>query len=94
MRRLVWNKHYAKHLKRLLRQNPNLINKIESTLSILIESPFDPRLNTHKLKGGLKECWSCSVEYNLRIVFQFVPTDKEEEDDILLLGIGDHDTVY
>jgi len=56
------------------------------------EDIFDPQLKTHKLKSDFEGCWSCSVTYSIRIVFEF----KEEKGEkvIELLVIGSHDTVY
>ncbi|MEK7140424.1 MAG: type II toxin-antitoxin system mRNA interferase toxin, RelE/StbE family [Patescibacteria group bacterium] len=39
---------------------------------IFRENPFDPRLKTHKLHGGMKEYWAFSISYNYRIGFTFV----------------------
>ncbi|MBU1091391.1 hypothetical protein KKA27_00810 [Patescibacteria group bacterium] len=50
----------------------------------------DPRnhefLKVHKLRGYFKGCYSFSVNYKTRIVFEYV--SKRE---IALLAIGDHD---
>jgi len=53
---------------------------------------FDPQLRSHKLKGELEGCWSCSAGYDLRIVFEFVQHQGSEA--ILLLSVGTHDEVY
>ncbi|HDL65321.1 MAG TPA: plasmid stabilization protein [Proteobacteria bacterium] len=53
-----------------------------------------PRLETHKLKGKLSGSWACSAGYDLRIVFDFVESEKQKEDDIFLLEIGTHEEVY
>ena len=57
-------------------------------------NPFAPQLETHKLKGKLSGSWACSAGYDLRIVFDFVKSEKSNTDDILLLAIGTHDEVY
>ncbi len=49
-------------------------------------------LRSHKLSGALAGCWSCSAEYDLRIVFDYVQHDGVEA--ILLLSLGTHDQVY
>jgi mRNA-degrading endonuclease YafQ of YafQ-DinJ toxin-antitoxin module len=51
-------------------------------------------LETHKLKGKLSGPWACSVGYDLRIIFDFVKTEKGKEDDVFLIEIGTHDEVY
>jgi addiction module RelE/StbE family toxin len=54
----------------------------------LINDPFAPSLKTHKLKGELKEFWSCSVTRDIRLRFRL------EENTIELVDIGTHDEVY
>ncbi|GAP94069.1 type II toxin-antitoxin system RelE/ParE family toxin [Leptolyngbya sp. NIES-2104] len=91
---LVWSSGFSRELKRLLRQNPQMNSQIEQTLEQLALDPFDPSLKTHKLKGDLANCWSCSVNYSDRIVFQFVENSETVEEEILLLTVGSHDEVY
>lgn len=68
--------------------------RIEQILELLAESPFHPSLDTHKLKGDLSDVWSCSVESNYRILFEFIEDPEGGEDAILLLDMGTHDEVY
>ncbi len=49
------------------------------------KNKFDPRLETHKLHGKLKDLWSFSVGNKYRIVFEF------DNSDVIFLDIGDHD---
>ncbi|MBU2109682.1 type II toxin-antitoxin system mRNA interferase toxin, RelE/StbE family [Patescibacteria group bacterium] len=57
---------------------------IERTL-MFEKDPFDPRLDTHKLHGKLKNQWSFSIDKKYRILFEF------NKADIVFLDIGDHD---
>lgn len=50
---------------------------------------FEPSLKTHKLSGKLKDYWSFSVEYDLRIIFYFAGEEK-----IVFVDIGSHKEVY
>lgn len=43
-------------------------------------------LKVHKLHGQLADCWSFSVNYKTRVVFQY-----ETKTIAVLLAIGDHD---
>lgn len=74
--------------------NPHLRAEIESSLRLLQEDVFTPRLATHKLKGKLKGVWACSAAYDLRILFEFVPSSEGGEDEIFLIEIGSHEDVY
>lgn len=38
--------------------------------------------------------WACSAGYDLRILFEFVPSPQGGEDDLFLIEIGTHDEVY
>ena len=80
--------------KRGLKKRPEVREDIENTLRLLVQDPFTPELETHKLKGKLSGSWACSVGYDLRIVFDFVKDKKQKEDDIFLMEIGTHDEVY
>jgi len=94
MRTLIWGKTFVKALRRTIKKHPSLRKDIEKTLRLLAKDPFIPRLETHKLKGKLSGSWACSVGYDLRIVFDFVKSEKQKEDDVLLIEIGTHDEVY
>ena len=94
MRALIWGNTFVQALQRTVRKYPARKNDIEETLRLLQENPFAPQLATHKLKGKLAGSWACSVGYDLRIVFDFVKSASQLEDDILLLEIGTHDEVY
>jgi len=94
MRSLIWGKTLARSLKRTAKKYPTVNKEIEDALRLLQDDPFASRLATHKLKGKLAGSWACSVGYDLRIVFDFVTTPGQQEDEILLLEIGRHDEVY
>jgi addiction module RelE/StbE family toxin len=70
-------------------------HEIESEFWIRLESfindPFDPKLKTHKLSGKLKDLWSFSIEYDLRVVFYFT---KDKPKKVIFVDIGTHDEVY
>jgi len=51
--------------------------------------PFDPQLRTHKLSGKLKDLWSFSVEYDLRVIFYFVDSNRA-----VFVDTGTHTEVY
>ena len=94
MRTLIWGKSFVRAFKRYSRKHPDLIKDIERTLKLLVEDPFAPLLETHKLKGKLAGSWACKVGYDLRIVFDFIKKQGQGEDDILLLEMGSHEEVY
>ncbi len=60
-------------------------------LGLFINNPFDSKLKTHKLSGKLKDLWSFSIEYDLRVVFYFT---KDKPRRAVFVDIGTHDEVY
>jgi len=94
MRRLIWSKIFVRAFKRAIKKHPTLEQDIEETLRLLVTDPFNPQLETHKLKGKLSGSWACSAGYDLRIIFDFVKSEQQKEDDIFLIEIGTHDEVY
>ena len=94
MRKLVWTPAFVRALKPILRRNPGLGRKVQRVLESLSADPFHPALRTHKLSGDLEGSWACSVAYDLRIVFAFVPNPGTGAEEILLQAVGSHDDVY
>lgn len=73
---------FKKHYKRL----PQRIKKqAVQKEKIFINNPFDPRLETHKLKGELKELHSYSISQEYRILFKFITKGK-----VIYYDIGTH----
>jgi len=94
MRMLIWSNTFLRAFKRLMRKRPDLRKEVEGALRLLVQDPFDPQLETHKLKGKLSGSWACKVGYDLRIVFDFVKSENQKEDEIFLIEIGTHEEVY
>ncbi|MBD2778768.1 type II toxin-antitoxin system YafQ family toxin [Iningainema tapete] len=94
MKNLVWSPTFVRAFKRLVRKNPELRSPIKKVLQQLSEDPFQQSLRSHKLKGDLTGRWSCSVDYNNRILFKFVTNPDSGEEEIFLLTLGSHDDVY
>ncbi len=67
---------------------------MESALRQLVENPFHPTLHSHKLTGELADVWACTVDYDNRILFEFVENPASGEEEIHLLTVGAHDEVY
>lgn len=58
--------------------------------SLFIQDPFHPLLKTHKLSGNLKNLWSFSVTYDIRVIFFF----EDNNTKAIFIDIGSHDEVY
>ncbi|MBF0099613.1 MAG: type II toxin-antitoxin system mRNA interferase toxin, RelE/StbE family [Desulfobacterales bacterium] len=94
MRSIIWSKNFVRVARKIIKKNPVINEYIEATIKSLIVDPYAPHLETHKLKGKLTGAWACSVDYDLRIVFEFIPNEEKKENDIYLIDIGTHDEVY
>ena len=93
MRRLLLQSPaFGRDLKSWLKSHSEMADSIAQTLEQLSADASHAALRTHKLRGPLAGCWSCSAEYDLRIVFEYV--QYEEAEAIHLLSLGTHDQVY
>ena len=91
-RTLLRSPAFARDLRRWLKSHPETAASIEATLEQLSADSAHPSLRTHKLRGPLAGCWTCSAGSDLRIVFEYV--EHEGQEAILLLALGTHDEVY
>ncbi|MDA2925194.1 type II toxin-antitoxin system YafQ family toxin [Acidobacteria bacterium AH-259-L09] len=94
MKTLVWSAGFVRAFRRVVRRQPELRARIERTLQQLAEDPLHSTLHSHKLKGELAGAWACTVDYDNRILFEFVRNPESGEEEILLLTMGTHDEVY
>ena len=94
MKSLVWSSGFTGAFRRTVRRQPGLRTTIERALRQLAEDPFQPALHSHKLKGELTGAWACTVDYDNRILFEFVQGPESGEEEIHLLTMGTHDEVY
>lgn len=94
MRTLIASSSFKRSFKRIVRRRPELFARIEDVLNLLVEEPFHPMLHTHKLKGDLAGRMACTVDYEYRIVFEFVSDPETGDEAILLDAVGTHHEVY
>ena len=86
---LVWGSSFRRAYRKIVKSHPDLEDRISECLEVFANDPFQAALRTHKLSGKLKGLWAFAVEYDCRIVFQFL-----ENGDALLIDVGTHDEVY
>lgn len=89
---LLQSPTFARDLKKWLKSHSDTAGSIAVTLEQLSADAAHGSLRTHKLRGPLAGCWSCSAEYDLRFVFEYVQHEGAEA--IHLLSLGTHDQVY
>ena len=65
----------------------DLQNEVYEKIELFKNKGNHAQLKVHKLKGELKNKYSFSVNYKIRIVFEYILSKTE----VALLSIGDHD---
>jgi mRNA-degrading endonuclease YafQ of YafQ-DinJ toxin-antitoxin module len=53
MRTIIWSSTFPKAYRKFIWRQPNQNKEIEKALRPLVEDPFNPQLQSHKLKGKL-----------------------------------------
>jgi len=89
MTKLIWGSSFKRAYKKSVKSNPEIEEKFWKLLGLFEKDPFHPALKTHKLSGKLKGQWAFVVEYDCRVVFEFM-----KKNEALLIDIGKHDEVY
>lgn len=89
MIKIHWDKGFKKSYKKKISHSSLLRKNFWDALDLFSNNPFDKKLRTHKLSGELSGCWSFSINYSFRIVFEFI-----DDNTISLVDIGTHDEVY
>lgn len=67
--KILYLPKFAREYKKLPRRIQELAERREKMFR---KNPFDPRLKTHKLHGELGDFYSFSINYEYRIIFDFL----------------------
>jgi len=86
MYEVIFSKRFEKDLRRLLKKNPRLKNKVRETVEVLIKDPKHKSLRLHKLSGINN--WSVTVTMRIRIILSLRGRH------VFCTKIGSHDEVY
>lgn len=86
--KVAFSSSFQRAFKKLVKGRKSVEEAFWAKVELFTEDPFDPRLKTHKLSGHLRQLWSFSVTYDVRVVFLI------DERRALFVDIGDHDSVY
>ena len=89
MTEIAFSSSFRKAFKRKARGDRTLEKRFWERVAIFRVNPFDPRLATHKLSGRMRDWWSFSIDYDVRVVFSFAESDRA-----FFVDIGTHDEVY
>ena len=77
---------YSSSFKKSVKKYISHQKKIESNIIMFMNDPFDPSLKTHKLSGKFDHYWSFSIDYHLRILFEFI-----DEKTVGFINMGTHE---
>ena len=86
---IAFSTSFKRAFKKKIVGNPNREARFWERVEAFKNNPFDPQLRTHKLSGKLKDLWSFSIEYDLRVIFYFVKDQRA-----LFIDLGTHKEVY
>lgn len=82
--KIIYSSKFAREYEKL----PDNIKDIaEEQETLFRENPFNPKLQTHKLKGKLSGFLSFSIGYKYRIIFEF----SKNKNTIYFHTVGNHD---
>ena len=87
---LVFTDDYTRRALRFLKRHPELKNQYAKTLALLEINPHHPSLRLHALAGRLQGVHSVSINLSYRITLDLLIQEQR----IIPLNVGDHDTVY
>lgn len=78
--------YYSSRFKKSLKKYRSNKTKIVKKMNLFLENPFHESLKTHKLSGKLGVYWSFAIDYNLRILFEFI-----DQNTVGFIDVGTHD---
>lgn len=86
MHKLTFGNRFFKSAKNL---DKNTKSKLKLSLDILVENPFDLRLQTKPLSGNLSGYCSYRLGKDYRVIFKFT-----SDNTIFLLNVGNRKDIY
>jgi mRNA-degrading endonuclease YafQ of YafQ-DinJ toxin-antitoxin module len=75
----------SRFFKKLAKLSDEELARLGTIEKIFKADCFDRRLNTHKLKGKLKNYWAFSLTHSQRIIFRFL-----KKGTVAFVDIGSH----
>ncbi len=87
--KVIFTSAFKRVLKKHIRRDPDLEKLFRKKVAAFQNDPYDPSLQTHKLKGNLSGSLAFSLTFKLRVVFEFTVEGYAQFSDI-----GTHNEVY
>jgi mRNA-degrading endonuclease YafQ of YafQ-DinJ toxin-antitoxin module len=89
MIKIAYSPAFARAYKKQIKNQSGLQQLFSERVGLFIQDPYHPQLRTHKLKGVLKNFYSFSIDYDLRVIFYFA-----SDNEVIFENLGKHDEVY
>jgi len=75
------------HFRRALKKIPeNVVRQFKTKEMIIKKNPFASSLKTHRLRGKLSKYYSFSINYQYRVLFEFL-----DEKTVVFINVGTHE---
>ena len=87
---IAFSSSFKRSFKKKIKGRKEIEDLFWEAAALFIQDPFDSSLKTPKLSGKLKDLWSFSVEYDLRVIFYF----EDKNSKAIFVFIGSHDEAY
>jgi addiction module RelE/StbE family toxin len=87
---IAFSSTFNRSFKKKIKGRKEIEDLFWEAAALFIQDPFHSSLKTHKLSGKLKDLWSFSVEYDLRVIFYF----EDNNSKAVFVYIGSHDEAY
>jgi mRNA-degrading endonuclease YafQ of YafQ-DinJ toxin-antitoxin module len=85
---LILDPPFLRILKKWCKKYPELIERFQEKLTLFTNEPFHSSLKTHSLGGNLTGYWAISINFEHRLIFEFLSNTK-----VLLVDLVTHDDV-
>lgn len=82
-------RYTAKFIRMYKDLEPALTDEVKDRILSFQNEKNHEKLRVHKLHGEFKKCFAFSVNYKIRIIFEY-----EDKKTVNLLYIGGHDELY
>ena len=86
---IAFHKTFKRSFKKRIKPYPELEQRFWEKVKIFRDNPYQEQLKTHKLSGKLKNFSSFSINFDVRVIFEFYGNDK-----VIFIDIGTHKEVY
>ncbi len=88
--KLIYPDSYTRRARKFLLKHSEIHSQYRKTLELSELNPYHPSLRLHSLEGRLQGLSSVSINMRYRIILELENQNKE----IILVNIGEHDQVY